>query len=158
MIKINLLPHKKVKQVDKAVMKLRAIVVAVIVLSLLAAGYGTVHIYLKKSNLKMQADQTKQQLNILQKKAKEAEGYEKSRLKFQQKLKTIQDLDKRRVPMTPLLNGINVAMTKDVWLTKLSVKGPEFNMEGLARDIKKNAQAFADALQALPTFSNVKMV
>ncbi len=157
MIKINLLPHKKIKQVDKAVMKLRAIVMGIIVLTVLGVIYGTAHIYLKKSALKKRSADTKQKLDVLKKKATEAEGYEKSRLEVQQKLKTIQELDKRRIPMTPLLNGINVAMTQNVWLTSLSAKGPEFSIEGIASDSKKNAQIFADALQALPTFSNVKM-
>ena len=157
MIKINLLPHKKIKQVDKAVMKLRAMVIGIIVLIALVVGYGTVHMYLEKSALTKKAADTKQKLDVLKKKAAEAEGYEKSRLEVQQKLKTIQELDKRRIPMTPLLNGINVAMTQDVWLTSLSAKGPEFSLEGIAQDSKKNAQKFADALQALPTFSNVKM-
>ncbi len=157
MIKINLLPHKKIKQVDKAVMKLQAIVIGVIVLVVFGVGYGTVHIYSKKSALTRKAADTRQRLDVLKKKAAEAEGYEKSRLEVQQKLKTIQELNKRRIPMTPLLNGINAAITQDVWLTALSVKGPEFSVEGIASDSRKNAQAFADALQALPTFSKVKM-
>ncbi|MGC2423285.1 MAG: PilN domain-containing protein [Nitrospirota bacterium] len=157
MIKINLLPHKKIKAVDKNILKLRAVVLGVTVLSILLAAYGTIHIYSKKSSLNTQVDLTKKQLDIMKKKVKEAEGYEKSRLEFEQKLKTIQELEKRKIPMTPLLNGINAAITRDVWLTSLSVKGPMFTMEGIARDSKKNAQAFADKLQELPTFSNIQV-
>ena len=157
MIKINLLPHKKIKAVDKNILKLRAVVLGVTVLSVLLAVYGTIHIYSKKSDLRMQADLTKKQLDIMKKKVKEAEGYEKSRIEFEQKLKTIQELEKRKIPMTPLLNGINAAITQDVWLTSLSVKGPLFTMEGIARDSKKNAQTFADKLQELPTFSNIQV-
>ncbi len=157
MIKINLLPHKKIKQVDKAVMKLRAMVIGVIALTVLGVGYGTIHIYSEKSARTKKVADTSQRLAVLKKKAAEAEGYEKSRLEVRQKLQTIQELNKRRIPMTPLLNGINAAMTQDVWLTALSVKGPEFSIQGIASDSRKNAQAFADALQALPTFSNVKL-
>jgi Tfp pilus assembly protein PilN len=157
MIKINLLPHKKIKAVDKNILKLRAVVMGVTVLSVLLAAYGTIHIYSKKSDLQFQAEETRQQLNIMKKKVKEAEDYEKSRIAFEQKLKTIQELEKRKVPMTPLLNGINVSITRDVWLTSLSVKGPVFTMEGIARDSKKNAQIFADKLEALPTFANIQV-
>jgi Tfp pilus assembly protein PilN len=157
MIKINLLPHKKIKAVDKNILKLRAVVMGVTVLSVLLAAYGTIHIYSKKSDLQFQVEETRQQLNIMKKKVKEAEDYEKSRIAFEQKLKTIQELQKRKVPMTPLLNGINVSITRDVWLTSLSVKGPVFTMEGIARDSKKNAQIFADKLEALPTFANIQV-
>jgi Tfp pilus assembly protein PilN len=157
MIKINLLPHKKVKAVDKNILKLRAVVVGVTVLAVLVAAYGTIHIYSKKSDLRRQADQTQKQLNLMKKKVKEAEDYEKSRAAFEQKLKTIQELKKRVIPMTPLMNGINASITRDVWLTSLSVKGPLFTVEGIARDTKKNAQVFADKLEALPTFANIKL-
>ncbi len=157
MIKINLLPHKKIKQVDKAVTRLRALVIVVIVLVALGLGYETVHIYSMKSALTKKAAATTQMLDVLKKKAAEAEGYEKSRLEVQQKLKTIQELNKRRIPMTPLLNGVNAAITQNVWLTALSVNGPEFSITGIASDSRKNAEAFANALQALPTFTNVKM-
>ena len=69
MIKINLLPHKKIKQVDKAVMKLRAMVIGFIVLVALVVGYGTVHMYLEKSALTKKAADTKQKLDVLKKKA-----------------------------------------------------------------------------------------
>lgn len=157
MIKINLLPHKKIKAIDKNILKLRAVVMGVTVLSVLLAAYGTIHIISKKSDLQFQVEQTNQQLNIMKKKVKEAEDYEKSRIEFEQKLKTIQELEKRKVPMTPLLNGINASITRDVWLTSLSVKGPLFTMEGIARDGKKNAQIFADKLEALPTFANIQV-
>ncbi len=93
----------------------------------------------------------------MKKKVKEAEAYEKSRIALEQKLKTIQELEKRKVPMTPLLNGINASITRDVWLTSLSVKGPLFTIEGIARDGKKNARIFADKMQALPAFANIKV-
>lgn len=157
MIKINLLPHKKIKAVDKNILKLRALVIAVTALVVLGAASWTIHIHSKKSDLKLQAEQTQQQLDVMKKKVKEAEGYEKSRTEFEQKLKTIQELQKRIIPMTPLLNGINASITPDVWLTSLSVKGPLFTLEGMARDSKKNAQIFADKLEALPTFANVKV-
>jgi Tfp pilus assembly protein PilN len=157
MIKINLLPHKKIKAVDKNILKLRAVVIGITVLAVLVAAYGTIHIYSKKSDLQSQADRTQQQLNVMKKKVKEAENYEKSRAAFEQKLKTIQELQKRIIPMTPLMNGINASITRDVWLTSLSVKGPLFTVEGIARDSKKNAQDFADKMEALPTFANVRL-
>ena len=157
MIKINLLPHKKIKAVDKNILKLRAVVMGVTVLFVLLAAYGTIHIYSKKSDLQDQAAMTQKQLNIMKKKVKEAEAYEKSRIALEQKLKTIQELEKRKVPMTPLLNGINASITRDVWLTSLSVKGPLFTIEGIARDSNKNARLFADKMEALPTFANIKV-
>ncbi len=52
MIKINLLPHKKIKALDKNILKLRAVVLGVTVLSVLLAAYGTIHVYSKKSDLR----------------------------------------------------------------------------------------------------------
>lgn len=158
MIKINLLPHKKVKAVEKGVLRLRLMILAVTAAIILVLGYWSYLLASKKSDLALEESLTSQQLTALKKSVKEVDGYEKSRAELEQKLNTIRDLERRKVPLTPLLNELNALLPKTVWFTSLSVSGASFSIDGMARDSRTNVQSFVDRVGASPLFAEVKLV
>jgi Tfp pilus assembly protein PilN len=158
MIKINLLPHKKVKAVEKGVQRLRMMIFALTAVVVLVLGYWSYILASEKSELAQKERQTSQQLEVLKKSVKEVAGFEKSRAELEQKLATIRELEKKKVPMTPLLNGLNALLPKEVWFTSLSVTGASFSVDGVARDNRTNAQSFVDRVAASPLFSDVQLV
>ena len=155
MIKINLLPHKKVKPVEKGILKLRA---AIIVLSvILLVGLGVWYFLLsgKINDLKQKSLETTKQLESLKAKIKEVEGYEKSRLAFEKKLGVIKELQDRRLPLTPVLDDINKAMIKEAWLTGITVLDGSLTIDAVAKEDRKNADVFMERLKGSPLFKDV---
>jgi|GEM_PF-5515941 len=157
MIKINLLPHKKVKALDKNIVKLRMIIFATTVVLALVLVYLSFALIAKRYELTQHLAQTGAELGAMKKRVKDVENYEKSRIDVEAKIGIIRDLDNRKIPMTPMLNAINEATTQDVWVTGVQVTGTSINLDGKTRDTKKNAQAFADKLKSSPAFVDVSL-
>lgn len=157
MIKINLLPHKKVKAVEKGVLQLRVFAVALTVLVVVGLLYGFFKLHTKNSELTEKNTQTTQQLEVLKKKVKDVESFEKTRKDLEQKLTVIQELQKKRVPMSLILNEFNKQTTKDVWYTSLHVGGITFELAGMARDNRSNVEAFFKKLEGSGTFYDLKL-
>jgi len=152
MIKINLLPHKKVKAVEKGVLQLRIIAFAVTALVFVGLLYGFIKLHATNSELTEQSNQTSQTLAALKKKVKDVEGFEKTRKDLEQKLTVIQELQKRRVPMSVILSELNKQTTRDIWFTSLHVGGISFELSGMARDSRSNAEAFFKKLEGSDVF------
>ena len=157
MIKINLLPHKRLKPVDKSIMKLKAIVVVVTAAVVLVLGWSFYSLAAKKGELESKLDQTTQQLGTLKQKIKEVEGYEKSRKELEEKLRVISALDKKKVPMTLLLSELNASTTRDVWFAALKSEGPSFTLDGMSRDGRKGVDAYFQRLKSNPAFADLKL-
>ena len=157
MIKINLLPHKKVKAIEKGLQRLRGLIGIVTVLVVLVLGYWSWHLINARLDLSDTETQRNAQLNQMKEKLKEVENYEKIRAEAGQKLATIQEIERKKILMTPMLNVINQASGKDTWLTSLQVSGPSVGVEAMTRDTRKNVDAFADRLKASPVFADVSV-
>jgi type IV pilus assembly protein PilN len=157
MIKINLLPHKKVKAVEKGVLQLRVFAIALTALVIVGLLYGFFKLHSKKSELTEKYAQTSQQLKVLKEKVKEVEGFEKTRKDLEQKLTVIQELQKKRVPMSYILSELNKQTTKNVWFTTLHVGGITFELAGLARDSRSNAEDFFKKLEGANAFYDLKL-
>ena len=158
MIKINLLPHKKVKPLDKGTVRLRIGAVALIVATGLILAFMMFNVTSKKSSLNARKELVALQLSAIKNKVKEVEGYEKSRKELDQKLKTIQALQMRRVLLTNLLNELNSLCPKEVWFTSLHVSGPSFDLDCMARDSKSNIDVFVGRLNGTHVLADVKLV
>lgn len=152
MIKINLLPHKKVKAVEKGVLQLRVIAFAVTALVIVGLLYGFFKLHAENSELSEKNAQTSQQLEVLKKKVKDVEGFEKTRKDLEQKLTVIRELQKKRVPISYILNELNQQTTKDIWFTSLHIGGITFELAGMARDSRSNAEAFFKKLEGANAF------
>ncbi len=157
MIKINLLPHKKVKAVEKGVLQLRIIAFAITALVFVGLLYGFIKIHATNSELSEKNLQTSQQLAALKKKVKDVEGFEQTRKDLEQKLSVIQELQKRRVPMSVILSELNKQTTKDIWFTSLHIGGITFELTGMARDSRSNAESFFKKLEAADIFYDLNL-
>ena len=157
MIRINLLPHKKTKQAERGVQKLRMGVTALTLLVVLVLGYWFYSLASTLSELKEKEQLTNVQLQGLRAKLREVEGYEKSRAEFEQKLKIIQELEKRKMTLTPVLNEINALTTQDVWLTSLTLQGARLGLEGMCLYDRKGIDKFVQRLEGSPVFQGVTL-
>ena len=157
MIKINLLPHKRLKPVDKSVMKLKTMVVGLTAVVVLVLGWSFYSLAARKGELNSKLEQTTQQLNSLKQKIKEVEGYEKSRKELEEKLSIIDSLDKKKVPMTLLLSELNATTTRDIWFAALKSEGPSFSLDGMARGGRKGVEAYVQRLKSDPVFADIKL-
>jgi Tfp pilus assembly protein PilN len=158
MIRINLLPHKKVKTVEKGIQNLRIAVAGLTAAVLLIILYATFQIKSEKSSLEQENQELGTQLTDLKKNISEVSGYEKTRLDLEQKVKTIRELEKNRVYLTPLLNELNASTTKEIWFTSLQSQGPAFTIEGMARNDKKNIDGFVGRLKNSPILTNINLL
>jgi type IV pilus assembly protein PilN len=157
MIKINLLPHKKVKAVEKGVLQLRIVAFAITALVVVGLLYGFIKIHATNSELKEKNNLTSQQLAALKKKVKDVEGFEQTRKDLEQKLTVIQELQKRRVPMSVILSELNKQTTRDVWFTSLHIGGITFELTGMVRDSRSNAEAFFKKLEGADIFYDLNL-
>ncbi len=155
MIRINLLPHKKLKPIEKGLLKLRAIMLGLTVVVFIGLCYGYYLMRASISDLTNKNQKAAVELAALKVKTKEAEVYEKARLDLETKLRIIQELEKKKVPLTPLLYEINKAMTKDVWLTSLEKTGISFTLEGLGSGSRQSVDTFISHLKESPVFKDV---
>jgi len=157
MIKINLLPHKRVKALDKTTIKLRIAAISITCMVILVM----VAVFYQLGSKSRAVDKRMQfvavQIDSIKKKVNEVEGYEKSRKDLQQKLKTIQALQKRRVPLTILLSELNSQYPKEVWFTTLHTNGPLFNLSGMARDTKSNVDGFVGKLGSSHVLTDINL-
>jgi len=156
MIKINLLPHRRVKPADRSLMKVKGLVTLITVLvalAILAALYLTVS---EMSDLKKTKEETAAKLADMKKKVVEVQGYEKSRLDYENKLMVIQKLEKSRAMLTPLLVDINRSTNREVWLTSLGVKDNAVSIEamGIGRD---KIDAFFEGLKHSQSLTDLSM-
>jgi len=156
MIRINLLPHKRVKPADSSVIKLQALVYVVTAVVLLGVG-GLWYLTMGEvSELSRKDNDLKTQLADIQKKIKDVEGYEKTRQGLEVKLALIGQIEKGKIPATPFMNEINNLMIKGVWVSDLSLNGASFNVALMALS-RGQAQKFFDGVKASRVFSGVVM-
>jgi len=157
MIKINLLPHKKLKPLEKGLLKIRAGIVGLIVLVALGLLYGFYYTHSTISNLKEDNAKASKEYDALKAKVKEGEEYEKTRQDLETKLSLIRQLEKKKLPLTSLLNEINKSMSRDVWLTGLEEKGIAFTLTGYGKDSDKNVNGFVAKLKESPVFKDIAL-
>ncbi|MBI5191737.1 MAG: PilN domain-containing protein [Nitrospirae bacterium] len=157
MIRINLLPHKKVKPVEKGVQRLWMILTVLSAVSVFGMAAAYFMLYSKSSDLQERTDKANTELTALKAKVTEVEGYEKSRLEYENKLALIADLQKKRAFLTPFINELNKSMIKTVWMTGLTEKDGEFTVQAMCKESRAAADEFGNALKRSPLLTNVEV-
>lgn len=157
MIRINLLPHKKSKPVEKGVLVLRLVLVVFTVLSL--AVMGAVYFMLSSEigDLQESVEQSQGELAALKAKVKEVEGYEKGRVEFEKKIALINDLQGRRAYLTPFISEINKAMIKSVWITGLNEADGAFTIQAMCNESRDFAAELGTNLKRSPLLVDVEV-
>jgi Tfp pilus assembly protein PilN len=155
MIKINLLPHKKVKPMEAGVLKMWIALGALSIL--LLAGSGVMW-FVQMSELgELTENKTvlTDRLVKLQQEVSQVDTFEAARKVLEQKLVIIGELTKQRVPMTTLFNELNKHTTiDDIWFESLVFKDSSFIIECFGKT-EKSVDSYYNAINKSGTFSNL---
>jgi type IV pilus assembly protein PilN len=134
MIKINLLPYREKEKKEN--LKHQIIVFSgTLVLFLLII--LAVHLYfsMSVSGLETKIREADARLIVLNKKVGDIEGFKKDKRELEQKLEVINSLETNRLFHVRMLDELNLLVpAKEAWLEKITQKGQEFRIEGMAQD------------------------
>jgi len=156
MIRINLLPHKKVKPVEKGVLKLwiASVIIAAIIFLGVAASYTLLSMEISDINDQKTAAQT--ELKSLDAKLKKVADYEKKRKDYENKLAIIGQIEKIKIPLTPVLFEINRLVVKDIWVSNLVITDANFTIN-FKSTTKDGINPFYETMQKSKVFSNLSI-
>ena len=135
MIKINLLPYREAAKKENLRQQI-TILSGTLVFFLLII--FAVHLYF--STIIIPAMETKIQeaearLVVLNKKVGDIEGFKRDKKELEQKLGVINSLERNRLFPVHVLDELNLLVpSKEAWLEKITQKGQELRIEGVARD------------------------
>lgn len=129
MIRINLLPQKK-----KAVPIGRDLIVAGILMVLLLATGLILYFQIKTkvTALQDQICETKRQIESSKVKIAEIDKLKKDKKDLEQKLNLIKEIKTKQRKSVSILEYIAQYLPEKVWLTSLSVKGQQVDVEGMS--------------------------
>lgn len=133
MIKINLLPHK-VEKLKKGLGKEEYIYfgIGVLVLVLVIGSYLTLSFL--DSSKKKEIEELKREQARLAVVFKEIKELERIKKDADDKINTVQRLDKGRKDLITILDELNSALPQKVWLVNLRQESDRFFIEGYASD------------------------
>jgi Tfp pilus assembly protein PilN len=134
MIKINLLPYHETEKKEDLKRQIIIIAGASVIFFLVLASF---HIYLGSSISTMEGKikDGEDRLVVLNKKLGDIEVFKKQKKEAEQKLAVIKGLEENRFFAVRIMDELAMLVpAKDVWLVKVTEKGPEILIEGVARD------------------------
>ena len=134
MIRINLLPYREREKKEDLT---RQIVIVVITFVIFLLAIGSFHLYLSIStnslekNVKLQEEE----LAGLTKTIGDIEKYKTNKTVLERKLAIINNLEENRLAPVIMLDELSTLVpVKDVWLDKISEKGSDITIDGMARN------------------------
>ncbi len=156
MIRINLLP---VKELKAEVSRRRELVIGGISLALVVILLAGLYLYQsrKLAGLEKEVADLRQEIQVLNAKAKDVAELEKKVKDFRSKHQVIQDLNKKKTGPVLVMESLSSAIPPSLWLTEFKESGGSLTMIGMAMD----NQTIAEFLKALATsayFNNVELV
>lgn len=135
MIKINLLPEKKVKKKEtfqSPASKFLKAVLAVAVATLLIMIGGTYYMSSVKDGLNKQQESNKALISQLQKNIQDVKKFESMNASIEQKTDLIETLRRNQAVAVRILDEVSAVLPEGVWLTSLIYKGNMVTIEGFA--------------------------
>jgi len=157
MIKINLIPYREKERKDNLQRQIVIIAGAIIIFLLTIVA---VHLYLSADLKKLEnkAAAAEAQLLILDKKVGDVDKFKRDKRDLEQKLGVINALEVNRSFPVRLLDGLNMLVpSKEAWLEKITQKGAEVRIEGMARDNGTVAR-FMKSLEKAAFIGKVELV
>lgn len=134
MIKINLIPEtgkkhrKKIKGPANFVLMFSVITVT----TLVVMGAATLYVKSEVSKLKTQEEENNRKISSLKKDIDEVKKYEALIAELKQRGTIIEELRKNQAVPVKILDEVSSIAPEGVWLTALSYKGNNVNLEGIA--------------------------
>ena len=149
MIRINLLPFRAARKKENI---RRQVSVFLLSLVLVLIVLGWIHFYLQSKHKKITTNvaEVKKELELLKKKDREIKELRKKLQTLEQRQKVIEGLEAKRFkPVHVLDNLTQKVVPKRMWLTKLSLKGNQMELAGIAVDNNTVAN-FMDNIETIP--------
>jgi type IV pilus assembly protein PilN len=134
MIKINLLPYReaaKKENLRQQIMILSGTLVLFLLIIL------AVHLYFSTliSGMETKIQEAEARLVVLNKKVGDIEGFKRDKRELEQKLGVINSLERNRLFPVRVLDELNLLVpSKEAWLEKITQRGQDLRIEGVARD------------------------
>lgn len=156
MIRINLLPHKKIKPMDKGILRLWIVSIAVSAVVLLGVTGWYVVLTASISSVNSRIEEAQVQAQSLKKESDAVNAYKKATADLTAKLAVIDQIEKTKIPMTPVLSELNRLTAKDVWISSLTITDADFTINYLS--VKLNAIApFFESMKKSELLSNLAL-
>ena len=156
MIRINLLPVREERRRASA-RQLALVLAATAVGSVLLVSAVHLKVSHDIASAREAAQQTQQEIDRFAPQLKQVEEFKKTKAEIEQKLDVIQGLNEARSGPIHMLDELAVHTPERIWITKLSVKGGHFKMDGMSLDNELVA-LFLTALEESPYFKDVELV
>ena len=134
MIRINLLPYREREKKEDLT---RQIVIIVITLVVFLLAIGSFQLYLSMSisglekNIKLHDEELARLTNTIG----DIEKYKLNKVTLERKLAIINNLEENRLAPVFMLDELSTLVpVKDLWLDRISEKGSDISIEGMARN------------------------
>jgi type IV pilus assembly protein PilN len=134
MIRINLLPYRE-REKKEDITRQVVIIVITLVVFLLVIGSLQLYLSISVSSLEKNIKLQEERLVDLTKIIGDIEQYKLNKATLERKLAIISNLEENRLAPVMMLDEISLLVpAKDVWLDKISEKGSEVTLDGMARN------------------------
>ena len=156
MIRINLLSDREAIRKETTRQQV-SIFILMICLVLVTLSGIQIYQYRQKKDLEQRIQYVQAELKELQKKVGEVEKYKQAKSELETKLQIIERLEKGKMLVVQLLDGIGETIPDKMWLDELGFKGDNLSMEGYAVD-NETIAGFMKRLENTESFRTVELV
>lgn len=156
MIRINLLSDREAIRKETTRQQVSIFILTICLMVVILGGIQFYQ-YQQKKDLKVQIQDVEQTLKELEKKVGEVERYKEAKMELETKLQIIEQLQKGKLLVVQLLDGIGERIPEKMWLDELGLKGVKFSIKGYAVD-NETIAAFMKELQRMKAFQNVELL
>ena len=156
MIRINLLSDREAIRKETTRQQV-SIFILTICLVLVILGGIQFYQYRQKKELRQNIEYVKKELKALEQKVGEVERYKEAKKELETKLQIIERLQKGKMLVLQILDGIGENIPEKMWLDDLGFKGGKLSMEGYAVD-NETIAAFMKTLERTKSFQSVELV
>jgi type IV pilus assembly protein PilN len=156
MIRINLLSDREAIRKETTRQQVSIFILTICLLVVILGGIQFYQ-HQQKKDLSQQIQDVEQALKELEKKVGEVERYKEAKMELETKLQIIEQLQKGKLLVVQLLDGIGETIPEKMWLEELGLKGVKFSIKGYAVD-NETIAAFMKELQHMKAFSNVELL
>ena len=134
MIRINLLPYREREKKEDLTRQIVIIVITLVVF-LLVIGSFQLYLSISTSSLDKDIKLQEEELARLTKTIGDIEQYKLNKSTLERKLAIINNLEENRLAPVMMLDELSLLVpVKDVWLDKISERGSEITIDGMARN------------------------
>jgi type IV pilus assembly protein PilN len=156
MIRINLLSDREAIRKETTRQQVSIFILTLCLLVVILGGIQFYQ-YQQRKDLSQQIQDVEQALKELEKKVGEVERYKEAKRELETKLQIIEQLQKGKLLVVQLLDGIGETIPEKMWLEDLGLKGAKFSIKGYAVD-NETIAAFMKELQRMKAFQNVELL